>query len=340
MPTVNTKKAIAGETTALEAIAEKNIPVVLDQETGKWYESTPEKHAYSLNLMREYQQSWLKQCLIIGEMLGPKKLYRDLGFGRKKEFCAAYDISPRKAQQMKQIGFFIISATLEDGNKNVNARSHLVGINDNDTDAQGDQKVNAHSLLFENGNFVDTDLGVVESIGFTKMRTIVQKLDTKQFAEFIKNNRLTVPDGTELTVQEIIDINTRELIEQFGKQSKAEKLRINLLTRENKKLKERADQAVEIQDKAEKKMAHALELELKYGKPASTDQEKIDLVHTCVELSSSLQRALTRLRVDDKDTEVVQDAVMALVNNMDHFWNDGGMKDKIKAAIRGDWVWE
>ena len=269
--------------------ASKGTMLVMDEESGKWHEVTPERKSRARMLINEYQNAWIKQCLALNELIGEERLYLDAGFSNVSDLLDFLNLERRSAEHKRKVGAYLSSL--------------------------GNNKL----------------LDSAQEIGYTKLRTLTQKISMEEFKRFIDENRLAVPEGTTLTVEEIKEMTVRELSVEFKRREKEASVKMQRLKAET----EVAKSEVKVISAREKKMQRDMEklqkelnmYKQKHGPKVSGLKEKMELLEEVHTVETHLFNLINRVEIEEDDPPellekfaFVTNLIVAKVEANAHAW--------------------
>lgn len=263
---------------------------VFDEDSKELVEVTPEMRNMANMLQQKLNATTLITALIL-KKFSDEKLYLAVGCNSFKEFaetCLPYGYRHSKR-------FLSIA-------------NHFAPLLPGDFDPKGT------SMSLEESE----EIAELSSLGSAKLYELT-KIEDADFQEVFTKGKVVMPDGSEMTLDEIKDESARKLAERMKEFKKDYNQKLANTEEDKKKAQAERDHYKKELERNEKVIERAHELEELYGKEASRIAEIESLLSKASEYINKADYFFGRVQLDMDDPEVLQESarsVMRKLNNM------------------------
>ncbi|MEQ8578178.1 MAG: hypothetical protein RIC57_09095 [Balneola sp.] len=256
---------------------------VFDADSGETVAVSAEMRSLAFGLQQRLDATTLVTALIL-KKVSDEKLYLAFDCSSFKEY----------AETMLPFGYSSSKKYLIIGNKFAPMLPEF--------DSKGDSN---HLLESEN-------VAELSGLGYSKLYELT-KVEDADFSEVMTEGKLVMPDGSELTLDDLRDMSARDVIEEVRKvraplQKEVRKYKEDALTAQAER-----DQYKSQLEKNKKLIERADELEKLYGEEAVRIGEIEENIRKADSYLRECEKYFNRIVIDDEDPESVKEQTLSLI---------------------------
>ena len=263
-----------------------NVLQVYDADSGNIISVSKELQLKAMAVYQQIQAGVFISAMAIKRMVDDK-LYFGLGMQSKDEFLSS-------------LQFF--------GRSNA---YKLLTIADRFEKVLGDKLINSGELNPE----YNSKIGQFSELGIEKLYEIT-RLEDAEIEELSNGGEIDI-NNKKYTLDELRSTTYRELQEQFKKANKKLQDKLSITMKENLTMKEEIRIKNEQAKIADKKLETARELEIKYGEPASSIENKDYLLKACYDNLNKFSDYIFKANISLDDPIRIQRQLVDIIKKLD-----------------------